>query len=93
MPIMDGLELIKNIYFTYPSIKVIILSGFNEFEFARQAIQYGVNDYLLKPVTTEQLSAALTKIKLQFRLKFNFTFKPCKFKVTKCNSRGASKNC
>ncbi|MBU3114047.1 response regulator transcription factor [Clostridium lacusfryxellense] len=65
MPIMNGLELIKNIYFTYPSIKVIILSGFNEFEFARQAIQYGVNDYLLKPVTTEQLSESLTKIKLK----------------------------
>jgi two-component system response regulator YesN len=65
MPIMDGLELIKNIYFTYPNIKIIILSGFNEFEFARQAIQYGVNDYLLKPVTTEQLSEALTKIKLK----------------------------
>ena len=65
MPIMDGLELVKNIYFAYPSIKVIILSGFHEFEFARQAIKYAVNDYLLKPVTTEQLSTALTKIKLQ----------------------------
>lgn len=65
MPIMDGLELVKNIYFTYPNIKVIILSGFHEFEFARQAIQYNVNDYLLKPVTTDQLSTALTKIKFQ----------------------------
>ena len=65
MPIMDGLELVKSLYFTYPNIKVIILSGFHEFEFARQAIQYGVNDYLLKPVVTEQLSTALTKIKLQ----------------------------
>ena len=65
MPIMDGLELVKNIYFTYPNIKVIILSGFHEFECARQAIQYDVNDYLLKPVTTQQLSIALTKIKLQ----------------------------
>jgi len=65
MPIMDGIELVKTIYFTYPNIKVIILSGFHEFEYARQAIQYGVNDYLLKPVTTEQLTIALTKIKLQ----------------------------
>ena len=73
MPIMDGLELVKNIYFAYPSIKVIILSGFHEFEFARQAIKYAVNDYLLKPVTTEQLSTALTKIKLQLGFKFNFT--------------------
>lgn len=65
MPIMDGLELVKALYFTYPNIKVIILSGFHEFEFARQAIQYGVNDYLLKPVIIEELSTALTKIKLQ----------------------------
>lgn len=65
MPIMNGLELAKKIYFTYPNIKVIILSGFHEFEYARQAIQYGVVDYLVKPVTTEQLSIALTKIKLQ----------------------------
>ena len=55
MPIMDGLELVKALYFTYPNIKVIILSGFHEFEFARQAIQYGVNDYLLKPVVIEEL--------------------------------------
>ncbi|WP_298843330.1 response regulator transcription factor [Clostridium sp.] len=65
MPIMDGLELVKALYFTYPNIKVIILSGFHEFEFARQAIQYGVNDYLLKPVVIEELSTALTKIKLK----------------------------
>lgn len=65
MPIMDGIELVKTLYFTYPNIKVIILSGFHEFEYARQAIQYEVNDYLVKPVTTEQLSTALTKIKLQ----------------------------
>lgn len=65
MPIMDGLELVKKIYFTYPNIKVIILSGFHEFEYARQSIQYGVKDYLVKPVTTEQLSTALTKIKLE----------------------------
>lgn len=65
MPIMDGLELVKSLYFTYPNMKVMILSGFHEFEFARQAIQYGVNDYLLKPVIIEELSTALTKIKLQ----------------------------
>ena len=65
MPIMNGLDLVKSLYFSYPNIKVIILSGFHEFEFARQAIQYGVNDYLLKPVIIEQLSTALTKIKLQ----------------------------
>lgn len=65
MPIMDGIELVKTIYFTYPNIKVIILTGLHEFECARQAIQYSVVDYLLKPVSTEQLSVALTKIKLQ----------------------------
>jgi len=65
MPIMDGLELAKNIFFTYPNIKIIILTGFHEFECARKAIQYGVKDYLVKPVITQQLSEALTKIKLE----------------------------
>jgi two-component system response regulator YesN len=71
MPIMDGLELVKNIFFAYPGIKVIIISGYNEFEYARKAIQYDVEDYLVKPVTTEELSTALTKIKLQLDSNMN----------------------
>lgn len=63
MPQMDGLELIKQIRASYPSLKLAILSGFNDFVFARQAIRYGVEDYLLKPVDLEELRDLLARVK------------------------------
>jgi len=67
MPLMNGLELTKTLFFAYPHIKIVIISGYNEFEYARQAITYKVEDYLLKPVTNEQLQLVLGKIELQLR--------------------------
>lgn len=56
MPIMDGIDLVKNLRKKYPSIKIIILSSFSEFELVREVFKYGVDDYLLKPkVTAEEL--------------------------------------
>jgi YesN/AraC family two-component response regulator len=65
MPIMDGLELAKQIFFGYPHIKVVIISGHHEFEYARKAIAYQVNDYLLKPVVSEELRNTLSRIELK----------------------------
>lgn len=62
MPVMDGLELCSIIHHDYPGQKVIILSGYDEFSYAQQAIRYGVDDYLLKPLMEEELQAALGKI-------------------------------
>lgn len=62
MPVMDGLELCKTISQKYPGQKIIILSGYDEFAFAKEAILYGVNEYLLKPVVREDLKAALDNI-------------------------------
>lgn len=66
MPYMDGIELASEIYKNYPALKVIILSGFDEFEFARQAIRYNVIDYVLKPVSSNNIVELLqnTKAKL-----------------------------
>lgn len=55
MPDMDGLELSKAISEEFPHISVILLSGHGEFEYARQAIKYGVKDYILKPITREKI--------------------------------------
>lgn len=55
MPVMDGLELAKQISLKNPEIKLILLSAHGEFEYAKQAIQYGVSDYILKPVTRQKL--------------------------------------
>ncbi|MCL2200698.1 MAG: response regulator [Oscillospiraceae bacterium] len=62
MPLMGGLELSRRARQEMPWLKVIILSGHDEFEYAKQAIAAGVDDYLLKPVTSAQLLDALQTI-------------------------------
>ncbi|MBR6959215.1 MAG: response regulator, partial [Clostridiales bacterium] len=51
MPFMDGLALSKVVISELPDIKIVIISGYSDFEYARQAIELGVEQYLLKPVT------------------------------------------
>lgn len=72
MPVMDGLELIKNVVLNFPYIKTIIISGYSEFEYAKQAIKYGVKDYLLKPLEPEELKAALIGIKISLEADADF---------------------
>lgn len=55
MPIMDGIELVKRVNAEMPYIKTIIISGYSEFEYAKQAITFGVEGYLLKPVDENEL--------------------------------------
>jgi len=62
MPFMDGLELAKRTKEAMPWIKIIILSGHDEFEYAQQAITIGVEEYLLKPVTAAKLLETLNKV-------------------------------
>ena len=62
MPFMDGIELSRQAKKIMPWIKIVILSGHDEFEYAKQAITIGVEDYLLKPVTSAKLMEILTEI-------------------------------
>ncbi|MFA9375160.1 MAG: response regulator [Lachnotalea sp.] len=62
MPFMDGLELSRMVKKDFPNIKIIILSGYSEFDYAKQAINIGVTDYLLKPVSSSKLIEAIKKI-------------------------------
>lgn len=62
MPIMDGLELTKEAKQVNPNLKIVIISGYNEFEYAQQSIRYGVSDYLLKPIKIETLEETCQKI-------------------------------
>lgn len=55
MPFMDGLELSRLVKKELPDIKIIILSGYDEFSYAQEAISIGIADYLLKPVTGARL--------------------------------------
>lgn len=62
MPLMDGLELAEFIYEEKIDVDVIILSGFQEFSFAQKAIEFGVEEYLLKPILPQKLEQVLSKI-------------------------------
>ena len=63
MPFMDGLELSKYIYENYPQVMVVIISGYDDFDYAKQAVRYKVQDYLLKPITAAEFSQILQKIR------------------------------
>ena len=62
MPDMSGLELVEKISDLYPSTKCLIVSGFRNFEYARQAMKFGVVHYILKPVDEEELNHALREL-------------------------------
>lgn len=63
MPFMNGIELARELTAQYPSVKVVILTGYEDFEFAQQALKLKVEDYILKPITSEELANVLCKLK------------------------------
>lgn len=62
MPVMDGLELIRHSNELLPGLKLIIFSSFADFEYARTAITLGVENYILKPVVSDELIGTLTSL-------------------------------
>lgn len=62
MPEMDGITLSQTLMKLYPSIKILILSGYEDFGYARDAIRIGVCNYLLKPCKVDELLQALEEI-------------------------------
>jgi two-component system, response regulator YesN len=69
MPVLNGLELIERFSNLDADIDYIILSGYGEFEFAKQAMKLGVQNYLLKPTNKQELMNALTEIRTKRELK------------------------
>lgn len=59
---MDGLELAQQIRTLYPEINFVMISGYEDFEYARRAMRIGVSDYLLKPVNIDELKAVVSNI-------------------------------
>ena len=62
MPKISGLDLCRHIFEKKYLTKVMILSGYGEFEYAKQAIQYGVSEYLLKPILKDEFEEILEKM-------------------------------
>jgi len=62
MPFVDGLELVRRLRKKNNYTKVVFLTGYNEFEFAKEAIELEASRYLLKPITKEELIKVLTEL-------------------------------
>ncbi|WP_194191784.1 response regulator transcription factor [Clostridium chrysemydis] len=62
MPVMTGLDLIKEVKGKDNKTNFIILSGYDEFSYAKKAIEYGVDSYILKPIDEEELEKTLIKL-------------------------------
>ena len=67
MPFMDGLELCKLVKKELPNIKILILSGYDEFDYAKETIRLGVTEYLLKPISSGKLLEALNGVSESIR--------------------------
>lgn len=63
MPFMDGLSLSKTVTKELPDIKIIVISGYSDFEYARKAIEIGVEQYLLKPITKTDMINSLEGVR------------------------------
>lgn len=69
MPFMDGLTLARLAKKEIPGLKVVILSGYDDFNYAKQAIGIGVEDYLLKPITKNALIERLSEIRSRYNMR------------------------
>lgn len=63
MPVMDGIELARQVHEQYPEIRMIFLSGHEEFEYVKRAMEYKVCSYLLKPAKIERIVEIVTKVR------------------------------
>ena len=62
MPKMNGIELARKVHERFPNTKIIFLTAYDEFEYARAAIKLGVSDYLLKPFKDGELEGSVQKL-------------------------------
>lgn len=69
MPGCSGLQLIEQIKRDAVDLEIIVISGYAHFEYAQQAIKFGVGDYLLKPISKSELTATLEKLKKQIAVR------------------------
>ncbi len=65
MPFMDGLELCRRLRVSLPGARLVVFSGFDDFEYARRAMSLGVSEYVLKPINAPELMQVLAKLREQ----------------------------
>lgn len=70
MPFISGIELARQVREIRPAIQIAFLSGYDDFSYAQQAIQYNIISYMLKPISSEDLTKELIKIRTKIEDKF-----------------------
>ncbi len=71
MPFMDGLEFGKIVFEKYPTIKIIVLTGYEEFEYAKKSVKIGIADFLLKPINDDEIRKVALNIKAKIESERN----------------------
>lgn len=72
MPEMDGLRMIASIHSEFPNLEVCVLTGYRDFEYAREAIRLGVTRFLLKPSNMDEIEEAIEVMRANLQKKGNF---------------------
>ena len=70
MPFLSGIELARSVREVLPTVQIAFLSGFDDFSYAQQAIQYNIVSYMLKPISAAELEEELRNIKVVMDRKF-----------------------
>ena len=70
MPFLSGIELAREIREVRPTVQIAFLSGYDDFSYAQQAIQYNIVSYMLKPISSGEMEEELAKIKADMDKKF-----------------------
>jgi len=70
MPFLSGIELARQVREVRPATQIAFLSGFDDFSYAQQAIQYNIVSYMLKPISADELTEELVKIRKKIDEKF-----------------------
>lgn len=67
MPVMDGLQLLDTVRRRYPECQVVMISGYQDFAYVKHAVQASATDYLLKPVSQDDMTTLLQRLKREYR--------------------------
>ena len=71
MPYMDGMELSSRIKADFPATKILLFTGFDEFEYAKEAVHLEIEEYILKPIHAAELSGIFTQLKRKLDQEIN----------------------
>lgn len=71
MPVVGGLDLTARIRMIDPALRIVIVSGYSEFEYARKAIELGVDEYILKPIDLQKFRGVLQRLRIRLEASAN----------------------